>query len=333
MAAGSSRGKKQVTAKYHLKSFIMQNQAAVILLVGSVFAYFSTEGYFLAEQNIVSVLRQNGVTALLAMGFMIVLAGGGIDFSIGNMVNLLGGICVLATLKYPIFVVLPMVLGCGVLLGFVNGYLTVKLKTFSVLVTIAGGQVYRGFAFLITAGRVLPCMDQHIKNIGQYMLGGVLPVMIIIVAAVGIVFKVLMDRTWMGRYILAVGGNEKAAEASGIHSEKIKIITYMAAGFCTALGAIVLTGRTGVASPYAGDGFEISVLAAVALSGTSLSGGTAKVGGTILGCLTLGVFINYLNLKGVVPYWEEIVKGGMILAAMFLEMKSAAYYGQNVYGG
>jgi ribose/xylose/arabinose/galactoside ABC-type transport system permease subunit len=304
----------------------LNNKALFILLILVIVATIVSDGLFLTQANLSSVSRQIAVTIVIGLGFTAVLAVGGVDLSAGHMLSFIGVSYAMLSLLLPLPVAIALAILLGVTSGFCNGFITEKFNLPPFILTLAAAQVYRSFAFLLSEGRTVGGLSADLRFIGQGILfqnvfGGI-PISIFIAVAVGIVLAIVLYRTKYGRHVIATGGNEKAARVAGINTKRIKISAYMVMGGMVSIAAILLTGRTGMASPAAGEGMEMDAIAAVVIGGTSMAGGKANVGGTIFGCLVIGVIANLLNLMNVSSFWQWFAKGAIIILAIIIDSQS-----------
>ena len=269
--------------------FVLNNKALMILIVLMAVAQLASQGLFLTYANLSSVSRQVAVSMLLGFGFTVVLASGGLDLSVGNMLSCIGVLYALYTRAMPLPFALLLALLSGAALGLFNGLIAVKLHLTPFIVTLATAQIFKSIAYLLTDGKSVTGMSDAVRYIGQGLVFDVIPLSILIAVIMCLIMCVVMYRTGYGRHIIATGGNEEASRVSGIDVDKIKISAYVVMGLFAAMGGIVLTGRVSMAAPGAGEGMEMDAVAAVVIGGTPLSGGRGKMGGTIFGCLVIGV--------------------------------------------
>lgn len=285
---------------------------------------------FLTVTNGWNVLRQISVNVCIATGMTLVVLTSGIDLSVGSVLALCGavtagllknGIEMPSSNLYIGFTLLGGVLAgilAGTLLGSFNGWTITKFKVPAFVATLAMLTIARGLTMLWTGGFPISALGGKFAVIGTgWFLGIPLPVWIsgiIVFLAVGITKK-----TKLGRYIYAIGGNENAARLSGINIDKIKITVYAIAGALAAVGGIIVTSRLDSAQPNAGVSYELDAIAAVVIGGTSLSGGRGTVLGTVLGAIIIGVLNNGLVLLNVSPFWQQVVKGLVILLAVIID--------------
>lgn len=278
---------------------------------------------FLSVNNLLNVLRQVSINAIIAFGMTFVILTGGIDLSVGSILALTGAVTagMMAGGTDPI---LAMLLGLilGALLGAVNGVLIAKGNVAPFIATLATMTIYRGLTLVYTEGRPISGLGDSLtfQMLGKgYFFGIPVPVVTMLISF-GILYFIL-KKTTFGRRVYAVGGNEEASKLSGIKTGRIKIYVYALTGFLSALAALILTSRLNSAQPTAGQMFELDAIAAVVLGGTSLTGGRGWIVGTLIGALIIGVLNNGLNLIGVSSFFQQVVKGLVILFAVLIDRK------------
>jgi inositol transport system permease protein len=275
---------------------------------------------FLNLANLVNVFRQISINGILAVGVTSVLLTGGVDLSLGSVVALSG--VVAASFAHPAqhSAVVPVLLGivAGAACGAVNGIVVTRGRVAPFIATLGMMTAARGLALLLSGGRPVSNLSASFASIGGGDVASV-PVPIVIFASVGFFSWVFLTRMRMGRYIYAVGGNENAARASGLHVRTIKMAAYTVCGAMAGLAGVVLASRITTGQPNAGIGYELDAIAAVVIGGTSLSGGTGGVGGAMLGALLIGVINNGLDLLNVSSYYQQVVKGLIIVGAVWLD--------------
>ena len=289
-----------------------------------------TADNFMTADNFWNVLRQISVNVCISVGMTLVILTAGIDLSVGSVLALCGAITA-GLLKHGIsipsanlfigFTVFGVVVTgvvCGGALGFINGYAISKFKVPSFVATLAMLTMARGFTMLSTGGHPITGLGDTFGFLGTgWFLGIPMPVWIsgiIVFAAV-----IVTSKTRFGRYIYAIGGNENAARLSGIPVTKIKRWVYILAGMLAAMGGVLVTARLDSAQPNAGISYELDAIAAVVIGGTSLSGGRGSIFGTVLGAMIIGVLNNGLVLLDVSPFWQQVVKGLVILIAVIID--------------
>ncbi|MEZ7512280.1 ribose ABC transporter permease RbsC [Bacillus pumilus] len=281
---------------------------------------------FLEPLNILNLLRQISINALIAFGMTFVILTGGIDLSVGAILALSSALTAgfIVSSMDPI---LAIIVGCiiGAILGMVNGLLITKGKMAPFIATLATMTIFRGLTLVYTDGNPITGLGSNyaFQLFGRgYFLG--IPVPAITMLLTFIVLWVLLHKTPFGRRTYAIGGNEKAALISGIKVPRVKIMIYSLAGFMSALAGAILTSRLNSAQPTAGTSYELDAIAAVVLGGTSLSGGRGRIVGTLIGVLIIGVLNNGMNLLGVSSFYQSVVKGIVILIAVLLDRKKSA---------
>jgi len=289
---------------------------------------------FLTIANGWNVLRQISVNICISVGMTLVVLTAGIDLSVGSVLALCGAITA-GLLKNGIelpsqnlfigFTLLgAIIIGLvfGGALGFFNGWVITRFKVPPFVATLAMLTMARGLTMLWTKGFPISNLGSNFDYIGTGWFIGV-PVPVWISIFVIIIAIVLTTKTPLGRYIYAIGGNENAARLSGIKIHKIKLIVYTLAGGLAALGGLMVTARLDSAQPNAGTGYELDAIAAVVIGGTSLSGGRGSILGTVLGAIIIGVLNNGLVLLNVSPFWQQVVKGMVILLAVIIDRANA----------
>lgn len=280
----------------------------------------STSEAFLTRQNMFNVLRQVSTNLYLACGMTMVIILGGIDLSVGSIIALSG--CIAAAMVARHGVAIPLAILFGIILGgifgMINGVIISKTTIPPFIVTLATMNIARGFSYVYTGGSPVRVVSKQWQFVGAGYVG-IVPTPVIILLAVLIITIILMNNTKFGRYIYAVGGNIQAAHFSGISVQKIKFWVYTFSGLMAGLAGVVLASRMYSGQPTAGEGAEMDAIAAVVVGGTSMSGGSGKIGGTIIGALIIGFLNNGLNLLNVNSFWQYVVKGLVILLAVFVD--------------
>jgi ribose/xylose/arabinose/galactoside ABC-type transport system permease subunit len=275
---------------------------------------------FLTLSNLIIVLNQTSINGILAVGITFVLITSGIDISIGSIVGLSGVAAALAVRSgFPLAVSFLIGILTGLLVGVVIGLLVTKGKLAPYIVTLGFLTIIRGTAMLISGGRPISGLGKAYGFLGNGNAFGVIPIPVIAFLICALIADILLSKLLIGRHIYAVGGNVKAAEASGINPDKIKMFVHIVSGTCAGIAGIILSSRIITGQPNAGEGYELDAIAAAVVGGTSLAGGTGGIPGTIVGALIIGVIANGLDLLGVSSYWQQIVKGLIIVIAVLLD--------------
>ena len=326
-AAGDALARKGRASLYRIGGITI---GLIVLLVA---VNIATHGNFLAPGNVLNILRQIAVNAILATGQTFVIITAGIDLSVGSLVALTG-VLMAGTLSgvhtaWIAFVVAILVgLGVGGAAGAVNGTPVVKFGLPPFITTLAMMLMARGLAFLYTKGAPIEIDNNAFDSLGTGMLlpglGHLvkipgIPAPIIIMLAVVIVASYVLGQTRFGRYVYAIGGNEEAARLSGIAVGRVKLGVYVISGALAGLASLLLAARLNSGIPQSGLGYELQAIAAVVVGGTSLMGGRGSIGGTFVGALLIGVLYNVMNLLNVQSYAQEVVLGAVILVAVLLD--------------
>lgn len=300
---------------YRARALAGQNGAlAALLLLGVVMALLSP--VFLSTQNLLNVGVQAAVVAILAFGQTFVIISGGIDLSVGSVAALTAIVTGYAAGTYGLTPLLAIALGiaAGLACGLVNGILVAYGRLPAFIATLAMLSVARGLALVLSDGVPVP-QPSAVAWFGS-TLGGWLPVPVLIMVVLGILAAFILNRTYTGRAIYAIGGNEEAARLSGINVRRQKLVIYGLASTFSAVAGLVLAGRLASGQPQAAAGYELDAIAAVVIGGASLAGGQGRAFGTLVGALVLAVIRNGLNLLNVSSFWQQVVIGVVIALAV-----------------
>lgn len=292
---------------------------------------------FLTPANLVILLKHVAINGILAVGMTFVILTGGIDLSVGSVAGLAGMVAggllteglVLPPLGVKIYfhtwLVVAVALLVGAAVGVLNGVLVTRFRVAPFIATLGMLYVARGLALLRSGGATFPNLHGRPEwgNTGFPWLGAAtilhVPVVIWIVAALAALAAVTAAHTPFGRRVYAIGGNERAAELSGVRVLRVKLAVYVISGFCAALAGVIIASQLVAAHPATGETFELNAIAAVVLGGTSLFGGRGSIGGTMVGALVIGVLADGLVLLGVSEFWQIVIKGVVIVLAVILD--------------
>ena len=299
----------------------------IALLVMCIFLSIATTS-FLSTTNIFNVLRQIAVNVFLACGMTMVIILGGIDLSVGAIIALSGCTCASLISKAGVNSFIAMLIGIlvGMAVGMINGLIASRTTIPPFIVTLATMNVSRGLARVMVNNKTVAVNDPVYKFVGTGYVGAV-PVHIIFIAIVVIICAVLLTRTRFGRSIYAVGGNRMAAQYSGIDPKKIIFFVFMINGILAGCAGILSSSRTMVGQYSLGDGAEMDAITAVVLGGTSMSGGVGTIGGTVIGCIIVGVLNNGMNLLGIDSSWQYVVQGAVVLLAVYIDfIKKSGFF-------
>ncbi|MDX3245667.1 substrate-binding domain-containing protein [Streptomyces sp. ME18-1-4] len=301
-----------------VRRLLLDNGALTALIV-LVIAMSALSGDFLTTDNLLNVGVQAAVTAILAFGVTFVIVSAGIDLSVGSVAALSATVLAWSATQQGVPVVIAVVLAVatGVAAGLVNGFLIAYGKLPPFIATLAMLSVGRGLSLVISEGSPIAFPDS-VSHLGD-TLGGWLPVPVLVMVVMGLIAAFVLGRTYIGRSMYAIGGNEEAARLSGLRVKRQKLAIYALSGVFAAAAGIVLASRLSSAQPQAADGYELDAIAAVVIGGASLAGGTGKASGTLIGALILAVLRNGLNLLSVSAFWQQVVIGVVIALAVLLD--------------
>ncbi|MGD6885877.1 ABC transporter permease [Staphylococcus shinii] len=279
---------------------------------------------FLEPSNLFNLLRQVSINGLIAFGMTFVILTGGIDLSVGSTLALSSAMIAILMVS-GVDSIVALLIGCifGAILGAINGILITLGKMAPFIATLATMTVFRGLTLVITDGNPITNLNGSyaFQLFGRgYFLG--IPVPAVTMFITFIILYIILHKTVFGRQTYAMGGNEKAAFISGIKVNKLKVMIYSLAGLMSAMAGSILTSRLNSAQPTAGMSYELDAIAAVVLGGTSLTGGKGRILGTLIGVLIIGVLNNGLNLLGVSSFYQQVVKGVVIIIAVLIDRKN-----------
>ncbi|WP_309491440.1 ABC transporter permease [Trinickia mobilis] len=291
--------------------------ALVIVAVGLSL----TSADFLTVGNLLNVMRQASINALIGFGMTLVILLGGIDLSVGSILALSSVmIASLMQTGMPPMLATSLGIAAGGLMGLVNGLVISKGKVAPFIATLGSMTVLRGLALVVSDGSPISNFNSDFFS----MLGGgyvarLIPIPVVLMLIMFCVFWFVLRKTVFGRHVYATGGNADSARLSGVKVDRVQLWVYSISGVMAALAGVVLTSRLNSAQPTAGTGYELDAIAAVVLGGTSLTGGRGWIFGTLVGALLIGVLNNGLNLLDVSSFYQQVVKGGVILLAVLID--------------
>ncbi len=303
---------------------ILKNKPLIVLLVTSIVVAVLNPR-FLTWGNILTVLRQTSINAVIATGMTFAILIGGIDLSVGSVLGFCGAIAAtMISSGTNVIVVVLAALLLGTFIGYLNGTLITFGGLQPFIATLGTLTLLRGFILVFTQGRPISIGNtsdaELFSEIGTGFIGPI-PIPVYIMILVFLFAYYILNHTRIGRYIYATGSNEEATMYSGIKTARVKRFVYAVSGMMAALAGILITARLGSAQPTAGSGYELDAIAAVVLGGTSMAGGIGTIAGTAIGALIIGVLNNALNLMQVSSYYQDVAKGIVILIAVLLDRK------------
>ncbi|MDQ0474890.1 ABC transporter permease [Labrys wisconsinensis] len=285
------------------------------VLLFAVFAALSSSFY--QPSNLVEILLQSSINAIVAVGMTLVVMTKGIDLSVGSIVGL-SSMVMASLVGHGIVLAVAAGIAVGIGCGLFNGVLIAKLKLPDFIVTLGTMSVYRGFALIYTNGQPIYGIDRGFRAVFAGEVAGV-PTPVLIALAVALVAFLMVRFTALGEHIVAVGGNEEAARLSGINVDRVKICVYAMSGGLSALAGFILVARIGAAEPIGGSGFELQAIGAAVIGGASLFGGEGNPLGSLVGAITLGAMRNGLTLLNVPSFWQFVATGAVVILAVFAD--------------
>lgn len=306
----------------------------LIALVVMTLAMSFLSDSFASSDNLFNVMRQVSVNLCISVGMTLVILTGGIDLSVGSILALSGAVAAGLVKSgwaweganlhfgFSFFGIVIVTLLVGGLMGGFNGWMVTRFRVPPFIATLGMLTMARGMTMLYTNGHPITGLGAQFEFLGTGWFCGI-PMPVIVAAVVVVLFALFMRKSPWGRYIYAIGGNERATRLSGINVKRIKLFVYTVAGLLSAVAALIVTARLDSAQPNAGTGYELDSIAAVVIGGTSLNGGKGSIWGTVIGALIIGVLNNGLVLMNVSPFWQQVIKGLVILLAVIMDRMSA----------
>jgi Ribose/xylose/arabinose/galactoside ABC-type transport systems, permease components len=301
------------------------------VLLALLFAFFSMAApNFLSSSNLISILRQVSTFGIAVVGISFVMIGGGMDLSVGGIIATVGMCVGYLALHWHVgfagAVAFGTLLGCG--LGALNGAIAIKLDIAPVIVTLATLLILQGVAYLITGGYPIAGMSDGLVAIGQGYVGPI-PVPVIVFFAFVAAGWVVMSKTYIGRFIYALGGNREAARLAGIDVNRLTVGVYVFSGFAASVASLIMLGRANAAQPGAGSGYPFDCMTAACLGGVSIHGGEGKLSGVVTGVVILGILDNGLVLMGASSNFQSVIKGLVLLLAVAFDSYQARSHGMD----
>lgn len=302
------------------KAYLKRNAGILIGLLAICVVISLQSPQFLTQKNIMNVLRQISSNMFLACSMTMILIAGGIDLSVGSMIAIIGVMAgTFLGMGIPIPLVILICFAMGGVFGAVNGTIISRTTLPPFIVTFSMMSILRGATYVFTGGTTVRIDNRSWINLGTGYVFGIVPLPVVYLLVVLIIVWLILNKTTLGRHIYAVGGNEKAARFSGINVIRVRMFVYIFSGIMAALAGMVLCARSYSGNPLAGDGAEMDAIAACVLGGASMAGGYGYVGGTLIGALIIGLLNNGLNLMKIDSYWQIILKGVVILVAVYVD--------------
>lgn len=290
----------------------------LILIILLIAMAFLTDRFFTLK-NLTNVGRQISLNAFIAIGMTLVIISGGIDLSVGGVCALSCCMCAkLVNETGNVYLAIAVTLLLGIAVGFFNGFIVSATGIAPFIVTLSTVSITNGITLVATNASPTPINNAVLKRIGQGVFIGI-PIPIYIMVVMALLAAFIMTKTKFGRYIYAIGGNEKSAIVAGIRVPTVKLLVYIISGFLSAFTAVIYTGRLSSGVPSLGDGFEMDAITSAVIGGASLSGGQGGIWGTLIGAVIIGILDNALNLLNINSYFQEIVTGTVVLLAVLFD--------------
>jgi ribose transport system permease protein len=272
--------------------------------------------HFLTRNNLSSVARQTAVINIMALGMTLVIISGGIDLSVGSILAIAGLFGTMAIKAgQPILLGIAIGIGVGLACGLLNGLMITRLRISPFIITLGTLEAYRGLALVVSKGLPVHGIRDEFSFLGDANLLGI-PFSLWVLAACSIVMHLLLEHTKLGRYAFAIGSNFSAANYAGVPINFNLTAVYAIAGLLTGLAGMIEASRLMTGQPTAGQGYELQAIAAVVIGGGSLQGGEGSVAGTLIGAFIMGLLSNGSDLLGINPYWQQVIIGAVIIAAV-----------------
>lgn len=312
--------------KLNAKSFLKSNMIWLVFILEVIIFAVASKGTFVAPTNIVNILRQVAYYGIASVGMTFVILIAGIDLSIGSIITLVNMVCafMMVNMGINMWIAVLASLVVGVLIGLLNGFMVATVGMPALIATFASQTVFEGIAFLITNGRPISGFTKTypaINLFARWTVAGI-PVCALIMVACFAIGSFILNKSYFGRYFYAIGGNEEAAELSGILVNKMKYLIYALSGLFASLAGIVLLSRSGSAQTTVGKGLEFDVITCVVLGGVSVNGGVGRISGVVAGVMIIGSLTNGMILMNVSEYIQMVVKGVVLAVAVGIDCMS-----------
>lgn len=296
---------------------IIKSRAIWVFFLLMIVFFSVMNNNFLTVRNLLNVARQVSIFGIASIGMTYVILLGGIDLATGSIisfVNILAAYLMVNMGWNPLFAVIVSLVA-STLIGLINGVIIAEIKMPALIVTFASQTIFAGLAYIICNGTPISRFPESFLKLGQGYIGPI-PIPVIIMIACFAIGAFILVKTYFGRYFYALGGNEEAAELSGIHVKKVKCLVYSLSGFFAGIAGLVMLARSNTGQPNAGVGYEFDVITCVVLGGVSVSGGSGKISNVIAGVLIIGVLSNGMVLMDISSYLQMVIKGIILLLAV-----------------
>jgi ribose transport system permease protein len=296
---------------------MMRKYAPQMILIALLILFSFISPKFMTFYNMTIMVRQVSFAAISAVGIMFVMIGGGIDLSIGSQIvftNVVLAI-MMAYGHIPLILAIPICLVMGTVLGLFNGFLSIKLNIHPLIITLGTAQIYKGLGYIVAQARNIMGFPDSFRVFGQGYLGPI-PVPVVIMIVIALIGSFILTKTYFGRYVFALGGNEEAARLAGVNITGMRLILFSICGFASAITSVLLLSRVFAGQVSTGQGLEFDCLTAALLGGVSFKGGEGTIFGLITGILIIGVLNNAMQLASFPDFSQNVVKGAVLLIAV-----------------
>lgn len=295
----------------------------VVFIVLVIILMILSPNAFAKPRNLINVVKQASINGVLACGMMFVIIAGGIDLSAGSVVAMSGVVAAyLAQMQgLPIFVPILGALGTGALIGLVNGFGAAYAELPPFIITLATMSIVRGVALILSGGSPVFGLQEQFEGIAGISIANVIPILVLYFLLIAVFSGFILNKTVFGRHVYAIGGNSITAKVSGINVKSMLLRVYIICGVFSGIAGLLIASRTMQGSPTVGVGYEMDAIAAVVIGGVSMSGGSGKWYGTIIGALLLALISNGLDILGVSSNFQQIIKGIIIAVAVYLDLR------------
>ncbi len=300
---------------------LMRKYAPLTILIGLVVVFTFISPHFMTVSNLTLMVRQVSFSAISAVGIMFVMISGAIDLSIGSQIVFTNIVMAILMARYHVDPVVAVLccLAMGTLLGTLNGVLSIKLQVHPLIITLGTATIYKGLGYIVADGKNIIGLPESFKVLGQGYLGPV-PIPVAIMIAIALAADFALTRTYFGRYVFAMGGNTEAARLAGLNIDRMRVVTFAICGFASAITSVLLLSRVFSGQVFTGQGTEFDCLTAALLGGVSFIGGEGTIFGLITGVLIIGVLNNAMQLVGLPDFYQNVVKGTVLLLAVGFDM-------------
>ncbi|MGF6988799.1 inositol transport system permease protein [Lachnospiraceae bacterium PF1-21] len=313
--------------KFNFGKFYTRYGTFMLLLVIFVASMVCVPN-FLGRENLTNILRQIAVVTILAFGVQFVIILGHINVALGSEIALIGCVSCLVMVNLQdkigslmgLITAIAVALLVGIAIGAINGFVITHFKIPAFIMTLGVTEVARGFSLILTSGKPVSGMDASFKFLGQGYILGVIPVSVMVMILVFAVCWIILNKNKFGRHLYAVGGNINAAEASGIKVKMVVRKAFIIDGICAAIAGVLFMSRLGTGQPSSGVTYEFKAITACVVGGTSLAGGSGSLVGTLIGSVIVGIIENVQTLLGINAYWQQVVRGLIILIAVIIDV-------------